>query len=109
MEFNVACCIKWTMYVLAVLTVILAIATVTMDFNDNKKAGEHAKIDNDNSDKSHTGRNIALMFVMLSCAGFVLLHYFWPRLIFIVRMFNCCLSNFGYSWSTSLYCIFYRC
>ena len=61
----------------------MAIVTITLDQNDNSNAKKVADADS-KPVESHTGRNIGLMFLMLSCAACALLHYCWPRIFWMV-------------------------
>lgn len=80
MAFDVSCVLRWTIYILAGLTVILAIATLTLDQNDNGEQKDGAASGTGQSYTDKTGSNIVLFILMLASAGCALGHLFYPRL-----------------------------
>ena len=105
MEFSLSCLLKWIMYVLAVITVILAIATITLDQNDQKSDADKVNQAGGTPGESHTGRNVFLMLIMLASAAVVVLHYFWPRLFLIVRF----ISKLNLPNTSLTACLLHRC
>lgn len=80
MAFDVSCCLRWTIYILAGLTVILAIATITLDQSDNDEQKDGAVSGTGKAYTNKTGSNIVLFVLMLASAGCALGHLIYPRL-----------------------------
>lgn len=74
---NLSCPIRWLIYLMGIMTVVMAIAVFAID--QHEKTGA-----------KHTGTNIGLFVFMLACALPVLLHYLCSRLVFIALMVIVC-------------------
>lgn len=80
MAVDWSCVMRWTIYGLAALVVIMSVATIAVDQEDNSKQKGFAAAGNGNAYTNKTGSNVLLFLLMLATAASALVHICWPRL-----------------------------
>ncbi|KAH9393878.1 hypothetical protein TYRP_021410 [Tyrophagus putrescentiae] len=83
MECSLSCCLRWTIYVLGLITLIMSIATIAVDMSDNSNEQSSANEGNGGSYTNKTGANFFLFALMLATGGLAITHYFCSRLYLI--------------------------